>query len=155
MLAVINPLYINCYGNEIAIANIPTPLTLTGLRALNSLCINHGDQRVFKIWNHHNCLSQLFLLHLNTYVMGLRPYVLHILILSVREHVFSTQNFFHKHLSWKIRFLFGIICLICLHCEVSEMGLRFFENLLMSYNYVISIHDRLALFLKCLFLIIK
>ena len=27
------------------------------------------------------------------------------------------------------------------------MGLRFFENLLMSYNYVIAIHDRLALFL--------
>ena len=25
------------------------------------------------IWDHHNCLSQLFLIHLNTYVMGLRP----------------------------------------------------------------------------------
>ena len=35
------------------------------------------------------------------------------------------------------------------------MGLRFFENFLMSYNYVIAIHDRMALFLKCLFLIIK
>ena len=42
-----------------------------------------------------------------------------------------------------------------LHREVSEMGLRFFGNLSMSYNYVIAIHDRLALFLKCLFLIIK
>ena len=27
----------------------------------------------FSIWNHHKCLSQLFLLHLNTFVMGLRP----------------------------------------------------------------------------------
>ena len=63
--------------------------------------------------------------------------------------------FFHKHLSWKIKFLFDIICLICLHREVSEIGLRFFKNLLMSYNYVIAIHDRLALFLECLFLIIK
>ena len=35
------------------------------------------------------------------------------------------------------------------------MGLRFFENLLMSYYNVITIHDRLALFLKCLFLIVK
>ena len=24
-------------------------------------------------WNHHKCLTQLFLIHLNTYVMGLRP----------------------------------------------------------------------------------
>ena len=63
--------------------------------------------------------------------------------------------YFYKHLSWKIKFLFDIISLICLHREVSEMGLRFFENLLMSYNYVIAIHDRMALFLKCLFLIIK
>ena len=42
-----------------------------------------------------------------------------------------------------------------LNREVSEMGLRFFKNLLMSYNYVIAMHDRSALFLKCLFLIIK
>ena len=28
---------------------------------------------VFFIWNNHKCLSQLFPLHLNTYVMGLRP----------------------------------------------------------------------------------
>ena len=27
----------------------------------------------FSIWNHHKCLSQLFMIHLNTYVMGLRP----------------------------------------------------------------------------------
>ena len=52
------------------------------------------------------------------------------------------------------KFLFDIICLICLHREVSEMGLQFFENLSMSY-YVIAIHDMLALFLKCLILIIN
>ena len=57
-------------------------------------------------------------------------------------------KFYNKHLSWKIKFLFDIICLICLPREVSEMGLRFFENVLMSYNYVIAIHDRLALFKK-------
>ena len=34
-------------------------------------------------------------------------------------------------------------------------GLQFFENLLMSYNYVIAIIDRLALFKIYLFLIIK
>ena len=27
----------------------------------------------FSIWNHYDCLSWLFLIHLNTYVMGLRP----------------------------------------------------------------------------------
>ena len=27
----------------------------------------------FLTWNHHKCLSYLFLIHLNTYVMGLRP----------------------------------------------------------------------------------
>ena len=30
---------------------------------------------------------------------------------------------------------FNIICLICLHPEVSEMGLQFFENLIMSLRY--------------------
>ena len=34
---------------------------------------NLGDQRVFSLWNHHKCLSQLFPINLNTYVMGLRP----------------------------------------------------------------------------------
>ena len=33
--------------------------TLT-LKALKYLCINHGDQSVFPIWNHHKCLSQLW-----------------------------------------------------------------------------------------------
>ena len=39
--------------------------------------------------------------------------------------------------------------------DLSKKGLRFFENLLMSYNYVIAIYDRLALFLTSLFLLIK
>ena len=48
------------------------------------------------------------------------------LFLSFKQ-LFKTQNlFFSKHSSWKIKFLFDIICLICLRREVSEMGLRFF-----------------------------
>ena len=27
----------------------------------------------YSIWNHHDCLSQLFPIHLNNYVMGLQP----------------------------------------------------------------------------------
>ena len=42
------------------------------LATLKSFCINYGDQKVFSIWNHHKCLSQLFLLDINTHVMGLR-----------------------------------------------------------------------------------
>ena len=44
------------------------------VKALKYFRINHGDRRVFPIWNHHECLCQLFLLHLNTYVMGLRSF---------------------------------------------------------------------------------
>ena len=39
--------------------------------------------------------------------------------------------------------------------DLSKKGLRFFENLLMSYNYVIAIYDRLSLFLTSFFLRIK
>ena len=46
-------------------------------------CINYGDQRIFSIWNHHKCLSYIFLVHLNTYVMGLRS--LEIFLLSQCE----------------------------------------------------------------------
>ena len=35
--------------------------------------INHGRPKVFSILNLHQYLSQLFLLHLNTNVMGLWP----------------------------------------------------------------------------------
>ena len=34
-------------------------------------CISHADQRLLSIWNHHKGLSQLFPIHLNTYIMGL------------------------------------------------------------------------------------
>ena len=37
----------------------------------------HGDQRV---QNHHKCLSQLFLIHLNTYGMRLRPLEIFLLL---------------------------------------------------------------------------
>ena len=30
---------------------------------LNYFCLKHGDNRFFSIWNHHKCLSQLFLIH--------------------------------------------------------------------------------------------
>ena len=33
---------------------------------------NIATKGFFSIWNHHKCLSQLFPIHLNTYVMGLR-----------------------------------------------------------------------------------
>ena len=41
--------------------------------ALKQLCKKHEDERVISIQNNNKCLSQLFQLHLNTYVMGLRP----------------------------------------------------------------------------------
>ena len=40
---------------------------------LGYLYNNHEDETFFTIWNHHKCLNYLFLIHLNTYVMGLRP----------------------------------------------------------------------------------
>ena len=45
-------------------------LTFTTLKIV---CINHGEQRVFSIRNHHKCLTWLFRFHLNTNVIGLRP----------------------------------------------------------------------------------
>ena len=44
----------------------------------------------FSIRNHHNCLSQLFPIHLNTYVMGTRP--LEIVYSDNVEIDFSRQN---------------------------------------------------------------
>ena len=35
--------------------------------------ITMETKAVFLIRNHHKCPSQLFLLHLNTYVIGLQP----------------------------------------------------------------------------------
>ena len=45
-------------------------LTLEALRFFLKTLETKG---FFSIWNHHTCLSQLFLIHFNTYLMGLRP----------------------------------------------------------------------------------
>ena len=59
-----------CYFNACPTSQslVEPALTLT---TLIYFCLNHGEQRFFK--NHHKCLSYLFLLHLNTFVMGLLP----------------------------------------------------------------------------------
>ena len=41
--------------------------------------------------NHHNCLSWLFLIHLNTYIMGLRPLEI-FLILQRRDRLWSSES---------------------------------------------------------------
>ena len=41
-------------------------------------------------WNHHECLSQLFPIHLNTYVMGLRPLEI-FLILQCGDQILTTK----------------------------------------------------------------
>ena len=46
------------------------PLTL---KAMNYFNKNLEDQRVYSIQNHHTCFIEVFMIHLNTYVMGLRP----------------------------------------------------------------------------------
>ena len=51
---------------------------------LKYFCMLHGDQRVFSIYNHHKCLSCLFPLHLNTYVMGIRVDIINYFFLSAR-----------------------------------------------------------------------
>ena len=38
-------------------------------QSVDIFCIKHVDQRVLSIWNHYKCLSQLFPLHLNTYML--------------------------------------------------------------------------------------
>ena len=43
------------------------PLTL---KALKYFHINHGDQQLFSILNYHKCFTQLFPIHLTTYVMS-------------------------------------------------------------------------------------
>ena len=65
-----------------------TKIRLT-LTALKYFCINH-ENYFFPIWNHLKCLSQFFLLHLNTYVMGLRA--------------FTFFNFFRAGPSLDVRF---------------------------------------------------
>ena len=50
----------------------------------------HGDRKVFSIRNYHKSLSLLFPLHLNTYVLGLRPLYL-FLFFSVRGPSFEVK----------------------------------------------------------------
>ena len=49
-------------------------IALLTLEAPKYFGINHGNQRVFSIWYHWKSLSLLLSIHLNTYVMGLRPF---------------------------------------------------------------------------------
>ena len=46
---------------------------LLTLKALHEFVKIIATKEFFSIRNHHKCLSYLFLIHLNTYVMGLRP----------------------------------------------------------------------------------
>ena len=49
-------------------------MKLSFCRSCKYDCINNRHQMCFfSIWNHHECLSWLFPLYLNTYSMGLRP----------------------------------------------------------------------------------
>ena len=62
------------------------PSWILTLKALNILIKNMETKGFLWIWNHHKWLSYLLLIHLNTYVMGLRPLCLYLL---ARQHVFS------------------------------------------------------------------
>ena len=55
------------------LVNRDLPIPYLTLETLKNFCVNHGEQRVCSIRNHHKYLSWLFPLYLNTYVMGLRP----------------------------------------------------------------------------------
>ena len=48
--------------------------------------------RFFSILNHHKCLRQLFPIHLNTYVMGLRPLEIFLLLqCGDRRQIWTTK----------------------------------------------------------------
>ena len=66
-------------------------LLIKTLKVLKYSYTNHGDQRVFSIWNHHKCLSCLFSIHLNTYVMRLRPLEI-FLLLQCRGSMLDLRN---------------------------------------------------------------
>ena len=65
-------------------------------------CINHGDQKFFPTWNHHKSLSYLFLIHLNTYVIGLRLleifYSYSAVAVFIRHNLPSTDSRF-----WRVK----------------------------------------------------
>ena len=54
----------------------------------------------FSIWNHHKYLSQLFLLHLNTYVMGTTA-IKNILVLSAR--LYTSESVSTDVRFWRIK----------------------------------------------------
>ena len=61
------------------------------LDTLNYLCLNHGNQRVFSILSRHNRLSQLFLIHLYTYVMGRRPLEIFVFF-PHRDRIYTSES---------------------------------------------------------------
>ena len=65
-----------------------SPNAYSTLQPLKYFWINHGHKRVFSIRNHHKCFSQLFPLHLSTYVMGLRPIEIFVLLQCGKENIF-------------------------------------------------------------------
>ena len=48
-------------------------LTIKALDCFVHFCIDNGDQRVFQFEIIRHVMGKLFVLHLNTYVVGLRP----------------------------------------------------------------------------------
>ena len=60
------------------------------LKALTFFIKTLETKGFISIWNHHNCLSQVFLIHLNTYGLGLGP--LEIFLLLQCGDPFRRQN---------------------------------------------------------------
>ena len=82
--------YIHIYIVLCGLLQITHNSYLVNLRSniCKSCCLNiHFVQKKgLFIWNYHKCLSQLFLIHLNTYGMGLRPLEIFLLLhCTVRE----------------------------------------------------------------------
>ena len=50
------------------------------------------SREFFSIWNHHKYLSQIFSIHLNTYIMGLRPLEIFLNLTCRVEIDFTRQN---------------------------------------------------------------
>ena len=61
------------------------------VKTLKYFCINHGDQKVFSLWNHHKCLSWLFPLLFNTLMLWVYGHYKYINSLSAGS-VFRRQN---------------------------------------------------------------
>ena len=89
------------------------------LKMLIYFSINHGDQRVFPILNYHECLSYLFLIHFNTYVMDLRPLLIFfkcvwgqsLYVKIWRQNLTSTDVRFWRIKTERVKGLTSIVCL--------------------------------------------